>query len=423
MNGETTDDPTSSTNDNNDIVNVARENATAPSAQTLTEAPAAFDGLSNGFIDPADTQEMQDVTTGFTNQEQKADGLGPVYNAQSCGECHQTPITGGGSQISELRAGHFNGTNFIDAPGGSLINDRAVDASIQERVPDADEVRTFRLTTNILGDAFIEAVDSNIIANNAANQPPAQRGTFIQVPVFEATGNTIGAPAACANNTPLCRGGRFGWKDQQASLVSFAADAYVNEMGITSKFQPTENTSMGKSVAAFDVKADPEDPDDADVDEFVSFMRASKAPPRDTALAATSDAQAGANLFNSVGCATCHITTFSTVTAGTVINGGAYTVPPAIGDKTFHPYSDFLLHDVGTGDGIVQNGGQATRNKLRTPPLWGLRARSRLMHDAATVTRTDAIARHKNQGATAASNFANLSTTQKGQLLTFLDSL
>ena len=70
-----------------------------------------------------------------------SDGLGPVYNAQSCRECHQNPVTGGISQISELRAGHSaaDGT-FVDAPGGSLINDRAIDAQIQERVPDGARI-------------------------------------------------------------------------------------------------------------------------------------------------------------------------------------------------------------------------------------------------------------------------------------------
>jgi len=87
-----------------------------------------------------------------------------------------------------------------------------------------------------------------------------------------------------------------------------------------------------------------------------------------------------------------------------VINGGAFTVPAALGNKTIHPFSDFLLHDVGTGDGIVQNGGQGTRNQLRTPPLWGLRARDRLMHDLQTVSRTDAINRHAGQATTAKHN-------------------
>ena len=134
-------------------------------------------------------------------------------------------------------------------------------------------------------------------------------------------------------------------------------------------------------MAAFDTVPDPEEaptpahPFGPDVELFARFMRATKAPPRDTALAATADAQAGGNLFNQIGCATCHAATITTAPAGTVINGGKFIVTAALGDKIIHPYSDFMLHDVGTGDGIVQNGGQGTRNKLRTPPLWGLRTR------------------------------------------------
>src|SRR6185436_13672719 len=154
----------------------------------ITDAPAGFDGVTNGLVDQATHDADRDV---FAEQETIADGLGPVYNAQSCGECHQNPVTGGISQISELRAGHvdFFG-NFVDAPGGSLINDRAIDASIQERVPGAENVRTFRMSTNTLGNGFVEAIDSNTLVALANAQPGqsggAIAGQFIQVPVSEA---------------------------------------------------------------------------------------------------------------------------------------------------------------------------------------------------------------------------------------------
>jgi CxxC motif-containing protein (DUF1111 family) len=152
-------------------------------------------------------------------------------------------------------------------------------------------------------------------------------------------------------------------------------------------------------------------------------MRATQAPPRDTALAATADAQTGANLFNAIGCNICHVTSITTSPAGTVINGGAFTVPAALGNKIIHPFSDFLLHNVGTGDGIVQNGGQATANKMRTSPLWGLRTKGRLMHDLLSFTRNDAILRHGGEATGVINNYRALSTTQKNQLITFLQSL
>jgi CxxC motif-containing protein (DUF1111 family) len=376
--------------------------------QAPTEAPAAFSPgtmtlVTNGLVDQATFDADRAV---FEEQEHNDEGLGPVYNAQSCAECHQNPVTGGISQITELRAGHFDGVNFSDHVGGSLINDRAINPAFQERVLGAFEVRTFRTSLNTLGDGFVEAIDSNTLVAISNGQPSGMKGQFIQVPVNEA-GNAL-------------RGGRFGWKNQHASLQSFSADAYLNEMGITSPLQPTDNTSNG--VVVDDGIADPEDAGE-DVEVFARFMRSTGVPPRDTVLAATSDAVTGSSLFNSVGCATCHVRNITTAPAGTVINGGALTVSAALGNKTIHPFGDFLLHNVGTGDGIVQNGGQSTRNKVRTPPLWGMRSRDRLMHDGASLTRNEAILRHAGEANSVINNYRNLSNTQKNQLVTFLNSL
>jgi len=390
-----------------------------------TEAPAGFDNRTNGFV----TQTQFDLDrASFEERDVIADGLGPVYNAQSCAECHQSPVTGAGSQVSELRAGHldvFN--NFIDAPGGSLINDRAIKAAIQERVPGTETVRTFRMSTNTLGGGFVEAINSNTLLA-IANAQPGQSGGLIagqviQVPVLEAPGNI--------------RVGRFGWKNQNSSLLSFSADAYLNEVGITNRLLLTENTSLNNSVAAFDTVSDKtlcdadaphagqvcgEDPEE-DIEAFARFMRATKVPPRDTALAATSDAIAGSNLFDAIGCNICHTRSITTSAAGTVINGGAFVVPAALGNKIIHPFSDFLLHDIGTGDGIVQNGGQSTRNKVRTQPLWGVRTHDRHMHDGATLTFNESILRHAGEARGVISNYRGLSSTQQNQIITFLKSL
>ncbi len=378
---------------------------TVHSQSGVTDAPAGFDNLTNGMVDQATHDADLAV---FTEQESIADGLGPVYNAQSCGECHQNPVTGGISQITELRAGHFNGVNFVDHPGGSLINDRATNAEIQERVLGGNEVRTFRTSLNTLGDGFVECIDSNTLVAIANGQPAAQRGSVIQVPVLEDSGNV--------------RVGRFGWKNQHASLVSFSADAYLNEMGITSPLQPTENTSNGLFVgfgSGFDPVPEPEN-DGGDVEAFARFMRATKAPPR-SPTATSADAVAGGNLFNAIGCAVCHVTQIVSAPPGTVINGGAFTVPAALGNKRIRPFGDFLLHDIGTGDGIVQNGGQSTRNQMRTAPLWGVRTRDRLMHDGETVNRNEAILRHAGQANAVINNYNALSNTQKNQLIAFLN--
>jgi CxxC motif-containing protein (DUF1111 family) len=377
------------------------QNATPP-----TEAPASFGDEGNGFTDAATFEADRDVFGEFESAEE---GLGPVYNAQSCRECHQNPTVGGISQTTELRAGHFDGRRFVDHPGGSLINDRAVHPDIQERVLSGNEVTSFRTSLNTLGDGFIEAIPDQTIINLANAQPSSMRGQVIRVPVLE------------ANNQ--LRVARFGWKNQHASLVSFSADAYLNEMGITTPLQPTDNTSNGNSVADYDgANVDPED-DGEDVEIFARFMRATQAPPRDTVLAATPDAVQGEAIFRAIGCAVCHTPTLVTAPAGTSLNGGTFVVTEALGNKIIHPFSDFLLHDVQTGDGIVQNGGQSTRNKLRTPPLWGVRTRDRLMHDGDSLTFTDAINRHGNEARVVRDRFNRLSSTQRRQLTTFLRSL
>jgi CxxC motif-containing protein (DUF1111 family) len=399
------------------------------SGQAATEAPAAFDNHPvPGFFAGTTAQQQASFDAALAVFEERDDipkGLGPVYNAQSCAECHQNPVTGGISQITEFRAGHLDGFgNFVDGPGGSLLNDRATNARIQERRPGTETVFSFRTSLNTLGDGFVEAIDSNTLVS-IANAQPGQSGNQIG-------GQFITVPVAEANNA--LRGGRFGWKNQQASLLSFASDAYLNEQGITNRFNLVENTSLGTSVAAYDTVPDNtpcanipnticgEDPDD-DISEFAAFMRASKAPPRDTFGLVASDVAAGDSLFNSIGCAICHVRNITTSPAGTVINGGAFTVPAALGNKIIHPFGDFLLHNVGTGDGIVQNGGQSTANKVRTAPLWGVRTRGRLMHDGETTNRNEAILRHAGEATGVINNYRNLSATQKNQLITFLQSL
>lgn len=170
---------------------------------------------------------------------------------------------------------------------------------------------------------------------------------------------------------------------------------------------------------------------------------ATKAPPPDHVLGATDKAKRGSELFDTIGCNECHVRTMTTAPAGTKVNGGAFTVPDALGQKQFSPYSDFLLHNVGTGDGIVipvvehygrnfaahvwkeysPENFQQTRYRIRTAPLWGVRTRSRLMHDGASLTLHDAIARHGGEAKGAAKRFKRLPAADREALLIFLQSL
>jgi len=416
-------------------------------AATLPEAPTGFDNKTNGMVDDAThaaDQERFDEVEGVT------EGLGPLYNAQSCRECHQNPTSGGASQISELRVGHrgpggkfqnpeisiARGTEIIKAR--SLVNDRAIcpnsafpSAETQERVPDSEKIRTFRVSVSLLGDGFVEAVPDQTFVDLAREQCQNSHhkicGQVLYVPIVEAPGQT-GV-------------GRFGWKDQHASLLSFSADAYLNEMGVTSRLQPDEVTALCNTAP------EPNDKTDADglsdIDRFARFMRATEAPPRDAQLAVTPKARQGAELFNKVGCDQCHVQTLTTAPAGTQVNGGTVTISAALAEKQFHPYGDFLLHDVGTGDGVVQSmtehygkrmyqiswknlsirDYESTANKMRTAPLWGVRMRSRLMHDGASVTLLEAILRHRGEAARVTRKFERLKSSEKEALLEFLRSL
>src|SRR5437868_5024545 len=315
--------------------------AVAFAALPSSEAPTGFDNQSNGMVDDATHQADQ---VKFDEVENVSDGLGPLYNAQSCRECHQSPVSGGGSQVAELRVGHegahhrfenaeipiARGTEIIT--GRTLVNDRAIcpsgafpNTEIQERLPDSENVRTTRLSLSLLGDGFVEAVADQTFIELARKQctetDHKDRGQGIVVPILEAARRT---------GVGTCGGQR----------------------------------------------------------------------------AATPQARRGSELFEKVGCATCHVRALTTAPAGTKINGGKFTISDALGAKTFHPYSDFLMHNVGTGDGIVvpmlEHYGRRmyqttwrnfsgedfhnARFKVRPAPLWSVRLRSRLMHDGALVT-------------------------------------
>jgi len=416
-------------------------------APLITEAPTGFDASSNGLVD--DATHQADLAT-FDEFETVKDGLGPLYNAQSCRECHQNPQSGGGSQITELRVGHAAADGSFQNPsipigdgaevisGRSLVNDRAIcpskdypNGEIQERAPTTETIRTQRLSLSLLGDGFVEAVADQTLVDLAVSQCIVTVGKIcgqaVSVPIVEAPGAT--------------RIGRFGWKDQHGSLLSFSGDAYLNEMGVTTRLFPDEVTNLCNTVPS------PNDMPDADglddVDRFARFIRATIAPAPDAILSATAQAQRGAVVFAQIGCSTCHVSTLVTAPAGTAINGGTFTLPDALGSKRFHPYGDFLMHNIGTGDGmlvVVQEhfgpavqallaksvGPMLTRsiqNKVRTAPLWGVRFRSRLMHDGASYTFSDAIRRHGGEASTTAQRFFALSPTDQDAVLAFLRSL
>jgi CxxC motif-containing protein (DUF1111 family) len=415
------------------LVGLAQQFAREPATTTASEAPAGFKtptlskhpgsrSVSNGLPEPPkDTFALDQAN--FEEREGNDTGLGPVQNATACVDCHQNAGTGGPSQMTELRAGHLNANgNFVNPTilinhgkdmitGRSLINDRAICPQAEEHLPATENIRTLRAVLNTLGDGFVEAIDDQTLIDIAAGQPKKSNGKIagetVEVAILEAPGQT--------------RIGRFGWKDQHGSILSFSGDAYLNEVGISNRLKPMDVTTVCKTTK------DPEDKADQTglfgIDHFAQFIRGTLVPPRDPVLIREPEVKAGEKLFAQVQCSICHVGTIVTAPPGTVINGGTFTIPDALGSKIIHPFSDFLLHDVGTGDGIVQGGPQDTQHKLRTAALWGLRTKTRFMHDLKSESFEQAIFRHQNEAADSISQFKQLTQQQRGELLKFLSSL
>jgi len=340
----------------------------------------------------------------FQAVEDAEGGLGPIFNNTSCAICHSVPGIGGSSATLVTRFGRTEGGHFdpLTALGGSLLQSQALDPGILEKIPDDATIVVRRQSTPLFGAGLMEAIpDADI---QALAQRKKADGVLGRAALVEdvATGRT--------------RVGRFGWKAQQATLLSFAGDAYLNEMGVTSRFFPTENAPNGdqEKLAQFDHIADPEDVVDpvtgkGDIDFAADFMRflAPPATPR-----VTGAIQTGFNHFVRLGCAECHVPTLLT---------GPNKIR-ALDRKPVTLFSDLLLHDMGSlNDGIAQ--ADALPNEMKTAPLWGLKHSAPYLHDGRAPTITDAIRAHDGEGAVARDRFDKLTTNQQKQLLDFLNAL
>ncbi len=339
--------------------------------------------------------------TVFAQRKTVAEGLGPVFNGPSCVSCHPR---GGGSRRLVTRFGTTTGGSFdpLTSLGGSLIQSRGIGRIgacryVGEVVPPAATIVAHRRTIPLFGLGLVDAVPDSQFQQIAANESTASPGT---------AGRPNMVTSVVSGATVV---GKFGWKAQTASLFEFAGDAALNEMGITNPLFPNENCPQGNCAAlACDPVPDPED-NGQDINGFADFMTfLAPAPP----LPVRPDTALGAQLFSSTGCANCHLPDLQT---------GPNPVA-ALNQVVFHPYSDFLLHDMGSlGDGIGQ--GQATGQEMRTAPLWGMRAVTRFLHDGRAANIRQAIAAHDGQGANARDTFSQLSRTNQAVLLRFVKRL
>jgi CxxC motif-containing protein (DUF1111 family) len=368
------------------------------------QAAAAGFGQALPGLSPLEMELFLAGRDDFLEVEDSDEGLGPLFNGLSCAQCHAVPSLGGSGAVMEMRAGRLDGVgNFVEPPGGSLINLFSLPPhTAQEVIPPDANVVAFRRPIPLFGAGLVELIpDSAILAlANQAGKPPGVAGRA----------NLVIDPG-----TSTARVGRFGWKAQMSTLRAFAAGAYRDEMGITNELFPEENAPNGDAslLPLVELTPDPEDVTDpvtrrSGVDNFTNFMRFLAPPPRGTI---TASVQQGETVFQQIGCASCHTPVLMTGSN-----------PHAAFDRRAIPlFSDLLLHDVGTGDGIGQ--GSARPNELRTPALWGLRVRAPFLHDGRAMTIEQAITLHAGEAATVRTNFLALSPAQQQALLDFLSSL
>ena len=365
----------------------SRENLTNPLPGLTSAQLVAFnDGL----------EEFEEVDT-------IEEGLGPVFNGKSCAECHAVPSTGGSepnvgvareTRISRIFNGRFDpldGSVSVDR-GGQLLQQRAIvvpGCTVKaEVVPSEAPIVSSRNSTPLFGAGLMEAIPERTILGNQGN---GGRPNYVSNP-----------------DSGTAELGRFGCKAQVATVHQFAGDAYLNELGITNPSFPHENRPQGQPIQpGCDTVLDPED-DGENVTAFTDFMRFLAPVPRGPI---TLQVQRGEKVFSEIGCASCHVPKMMT---------GRNSVA-ALSNKPVNLFSDLLLHDIGTGDGIKQ--GLATGNDFRTAPLWGLSRRGRFMHDASSNKIEDAIQRHRVESQNARDGFVGLPQSDHDALLAFLGSL
>lgn len=382
-----------------------------------TEGAVVGDAVTG--LDTGQQQAFADGKEAFVEQEALVDGLGPVFNEKSCGGCHSVGATGGAGNQFEVRAGRVANSVFesLGPQGGQLFDLFSVAdltgneqhaipnctlAKKGEPVPSTATVTAKRRTTALFGLGFVDATPDQTFIALAASQPAAIHGHVNMVRNISTGGTTVG---------------KFGWKAQVPTLFQFSGDAYLNEMGITNPQFPTEQPPLGDTSSIANCDLVPEGPEvfengGDDVVAFTDFMTMlAPVPP----LAQDASALAGDALFTQLGCDGCHV---RTLTAGS-------SPVAAINGQAYHPFSDFLLHEMGTlGDGIGDNG-TAGLTEMRTAPLWGLRLvkKQQLLHDGRAKSIDDAILQHGGQALTSRNAFSALSNADQKKLVAFLQTL
>ncbi len=379
------------------------------------DADSTLDGPLQGLND-SQLKLHIDGDAEFNTVHTAQDGLGPIFNAQSCVACHLSDGRGH-SSTTLLRFGRNLGTGFdgLVAYGGPQLQDKAIPGYTPETVPVEAGVFSRFLPPAVTGLGFLDAVDDSTLL---ANEDPLDRnGDGIS-----GIASRVEAPAFLdfANNRRLDAGkaiGRFGRKAAAVDLLHQTVNAFINDMGLSSDFHPEDIYNVAVGRHSGDRIADPE-VSAGRVRVIVWYLRTLKAPPRHNQTDAT--VLEGERTFTTIGCASCHSPTMRT---GVSDIGSLSSVE-------FHPYTDLLLHDMGSelNDGYTE--GSALPTEWRTTPLWGLGLSAQatgshptFLHDGRATTIQQAIELHGGEAATSRRNFLQLDAVQKAALMKFLESL
>jgi CxxC motif-containing protein (DUF1111 family) len=335
-----------------------------------------------------------------------ATGLGPIFVATSCGSCHAGD--GKGHPFTMLtRFGQTNasGNQFLHA-GGPQLQHLAIPGFQPEQIPAGATFSKFMPPANT-GLGFLDAVpDATLIALADENDTNGDG--------ISGKPNWINAPSyAVIRSAPVVQNGkyigRFGKKAAAYNLLHQTANAYNQDIGITSTFEPFD-TYSGQSI-------DPEVSTQT-VNDVVFYLQTLKAPVQRNQ--SSTEIQSGKQIFLSTDCAKCHTPQLVT---------GVSSIA-ALSNKTFFPYTDLLLHEMGPGldDGYTE--GSATTAEWRTPPLWGLGLSKNsqggqyfLLHDGRAKTIEEAIILHGGEASQSKTKFQQLSAADKASLIKFLESL
>lgn len=389
----------------------------------ISEIPLAFVRLGDPIpgLTPEQLAAFQTGRQQFMTVENVTDGIGPIFNGRSCVECHDLGAVGGGSNVRfETRFGLrlANGTfDPLTNLGGSLLQVFSIGSEDTppgcffptERIPFQANTVTKRRAIPLFGSGLLDSVPAETIVNIAALERAMSPGTAGRVSIAD----------NIAQGVPTVS--RFGWKAQIPVLFQFSGNAYVNEMGITNPQFPLENCPNAPPDCDLVRRCNPVpglNDDGADVQAFFDFMRFLAPPPRGMI---TMEVIAGEKVFKKIGCASCHLPT--------LVSGASDA--QALSNKVFHPYSDLLLHDMGSlGDGIGGSQGNASlvegnarTREMRTQPLWGLRFETKLLHDLRANSPREAILAHDGQGRASRDAFLRSSLIDQANLIRFLNSL